>query len=513
MKINLEQNTTTNMLSENSRLKLDGIVSQMEMNKESPEDIQFVVNDFKKKYSSVGSEQSSLGQRFKASFGDEGAKSKIVEGRNIKEGSVSKFNPFGKRDFKEFVGDVADIAGSSLPVLGGIAGGIAASPTALLSGPVGPAVGAGIGTAAGEALKQTIGHSFGVRSDKTATQEFVSPLLSGALATVGTKATELVLSPVIKIFQKWLPTKLYGQVFKDSYDDFVNEIKTEVQQGLQKSDPAKFSAYIKQGILRVANTGEIEINPTLAQEALDRGLKGSPSFMLKQTYLKQLELENKVRDAVGSDTVLKLENKQGYINALNLFVKHFKKTSFGTNPERLTSAQTLLAALKKSPKGEINTETALWLRRYMDSMRNTKSFLSDSNLSPMQEGLKKLANDLRGNLAKQVPGIEDLMNEYRFNIQAFDDLAELAVKRNNAKIINLTDILVGGGGLASGFPGTGIGAMTALRAFQTPFSLTNLGQGSKAFGDAMSVVKKAAPAIGTVGSQMFGPRDLNFGNK
>jgi predicted nucleic acid-binding Zn-ribbon protein len=37
-------------LNEQDRLKLDGIVSQMESNGEKPEDIQFVVNDFKSKY-------------------------------------------------------------------------------------------------------------------------------------------------------------------------------------------------------------------------------------------------------------------------------------------------------------------------------------------------------------------------------------------------------------------------------------------------------------------------------
>lgn len=442
---------------------------------------------------------TGFAERFKLGFG---GKKNLEEQQRIEQSKGLK----GKFD----IGDIADVAGASLPFIGGVIGGAAASPTALVSGPVGPATGAGIGVAAGESVKQTIGHALGVRDERTPLQEFTSPLISGALAGATTKATELVLSPVVRIFQKWLPKKLYTQVFKDSYDDFINEIKTEVQQGLQQNNPSKFDAYLKQGILRVVDGGKIEVNPTLAQEALDRGLKGSPSYMLKQTYLKQLDLESKVRDAVGPETTITIDNKKGYVNALNVFVNHFKKTSFGTNPERLSSARTLLAKLKATPGKEIDTETALWLRRYLDSMRNTKSFLSDANLTPMQEGIKKLSNDLRGNLAKQIPGIADLMNEYRFNIQAFDDLAELAIKRNNAKIINLTDILVGGGGLASGFPGTGIGMMTALRAFQTPFSLTNIGQGSRAFG---TVIKRAAPAIGTVASDIIKKRDLPFNNQ
>lgn len=45
-------------LNEQDRLKLDGIVSQMESNGEKPEDIQFVVNDFKSKYEQPASSEA-----------------------------------------------------------------------------------------------------------------------------------------------------------------------------------------------------------------------------------------------------------------------------------------------------------------------------------------------------------------------------------------------------------------------------------------------------------------------
>jgi hypothetical protein len=57
------------MLKEEARTKLDGIVSQMETNGEKPEDIQFVVNDFKKNYDVPEAPQEpSLGARIKSNF-------------------------------------------------------------------------------------------------------------------------------------------------------------------------------------------------------------------------------------------------------------------------------------------------------------------------------------------------------------------------------------------------------------------------------------------------------------
>ena len=46
------------ILSEKDRAKLDGIVQRMSFNKESDDAIQFVVNDFKKKYGVKKKEQA-----------------------------------------------------------------------------------------------------------------------------------------------------------------------------------------------------------------------------------------------------------------------------------------------------------------------------------------------------------------------------------------------------------------------------------------------------------------------
>ena len=44
------------------------------------------------------------------------------------------------------------------------------------------------------------------------------------------------------------------------------------------------------------------------------------------------------------------------------------------------------------------------------------------------------------------------MKEYKFNIEAFDSLVADAVRRENVKLLSLTDILIGGGSVVSGPP-------------------------------------------------------------
>jgi hypothetical protein len=67
------------------------------------------------------------------------------------------------------------------------------------------------------------------------------------------------------------------------------------------------------------------------------------------------------------------------------------------------------------------------------------------------------------------------MNEERIMIEAIDSIVSTAVKNENRRLLGLTDVLIGGGGAVTGFPGAGFGMMAAIRAGQQPFTLTNLG--------------------------------------
>ena len=62
-------------------------------------------------------------------------------------------------------------------------------------------------------------------------------------------------------------------------------------------------------------------------------------------------------------------------------------------------------------------------------------------------------------------------------IQGFNQLVRDAVARDRQKLLGMTDYLLGGGGVASGYGLSGIGLAAGVRGFQQPFTLTSLGQG------------------------------------
>ncbi|MCK9319672.1 hypothetical protein [Methanoculleus sp.] len=260
----------------------------------------------------------------------------------------------------------------------------------------------------------------------------------GTLAKFGTAVTRL------------LPEKLYNSMFKVAKDDLAAYYRT------------------------VANGGEL--NPTLAQELLERKVFGSTENMAVYSLNKLENLENAVQNFIkeapaGVPRTVKIDNKTAYINLLETVNKYFKGTIFSP---RSKEALKMLEELK-AYKNDIPMKLALNIRRFLDKMRNTSSFRMDAKLAPKQEEYKVAADQLRGKLAKA--GLDDLMNEERIFIQAFDAIVEDAVRRGNKNVLSLTDAILGGGGIASGLTGPALGAMAAYRAFQMPASLTGVAQG------------------------------------
>ncbi len=135
--------------------------------------------------SSSENNKPTIGERFRASFGDADTKSKMAQ-REQEAGLRGKFD----------VGDIADVAGDFLPLAGGILGSFA-----------GPVVGTAVGATAGEVAKRGIGQALGVR-DKSLGQEAIGTLetgaITGALGVAGKVASPLAKGTG-KIISKLLP--------------------------------------------------------------------------------------------------------------------------------------------------------------------------------------------------------------------------------------------------------------------------------------------------------------------
>ena len=264
------------------------------------------------------------------------------------------------------------------------------------------------------------------------------------LLSLGSQVALKPIGGLLKKTGKILPERIYSRIFQTAEDDLRNAYES-IAKGKK-------------------------INPTLAREVLDRGLRGNSKNMAVYSFNKLDDLEKEVQQYLPSLKPIIVENKKAYINFLDEVNNQYKGGFF---TERATKAKNLLNELKSQKGKEIAADIALKLRRFIDDMRNTSSFRIDPKLSARQDEFRFAANSLRKKLSEA--GLKDLMNEERIYIEAIDNIVSDAAKRNNKNIIGLVDLLAGGGGMVAGGLGQGIGAAAAIRAFQQPFTLTNLG--------------------------------------
>lgn len=408
-------------------------------------------------------------ERMKLGFG--GEKEKAEQQRIERESGLK-----GRFD----IGDVADVMGELLPIAGGVLGGIGGT---IFGTPVGGVAGAGIGAAAGESMKQAIGRGFGVREDIPIKEELKDIALTGAFTTATggvLKGMGYLLGKPAKFITKKIPERFYSSFFKNTTDDLAKQVKTEAIANLEKQNPKLFQKLKDAKIIKTSN-GAMEIDKTLAREALERqfgsGETGrSLEKMAGYSYIKQLELEQTLRERIGNELVDLGNMKNSYVKFLQEASREFKKVGGGFLKDTTSVLDNLVRSMKGIDGNKITASDTLVIRRMLDGLRNSRSFLANTRLAPKQEVYKKAADNLRGKLSK-IEGVGDLMNEYRFNIEAMNSLVKEAARRGNTKIFSLFDGMVGGTSIGAGMPLGGAGLITAFRTIQTPAILTALGRG------------------------------------
>ena len=144
-------------------------------------------------------------------------------------------------------------------------------------------------------------------------------------------------------------------------------------------------------------------------------------------------------------------------------------------------------------------------------------FARSGNATPIKAPVAAdfvISDKLRGQLRSINPTLAKQLERESYLINMIDDLVAEAVASRNRKLLNLTDILLGGGGLAGGFPGAGLGAAAGIRGFQMPAVQTRLASGlQKAIEPAERLLTKELPrGLGKVAPEVEkGARQLFIG--
>jgi hypothetical protein len=286
----------------------------------------------------------------------------------------------------------------------------------------------------------------------------------GGLVTPATEGASKILGGLAD----YLPTKLMTQIFNTDKEELMK-------------------AYSQ-----VANGKTMD--PKLAEKALQEGLYGSSQSMAVRAMQTLEDTEAQLQEVVkGAKNTVDLPNHKAYGELLDTIENQFKKGFFSS---RATEAGQLGDAIK-STAGKIDQDTALQLKRFLDDMRSTSAFKMDANLSPRQDEFKQAADLVRNKLKEINPDAADLLAKEKTWIELRGAVVDDAVKRSNKAILNLTDAMLGGGGMATGI---GLGPEAVFRAFQMPEVITSIAnfmyKASEKLSGAPAAALKGIPIIG-----------------
>lgn len=307
----------------------------------------------------------------------------------------------------------------------------------------------------------------------------------GGIATIGEGARALRI-----------PERLYSMIFRNTASDMMDELKTETLVNLYKTQPEKYAALVKQGIITETEGGP-QVNATIAKQALDMGLKGSIRNMAKSVVEGTLDSESQVRTLVANYKGTVDLSEPQFQKILTKISSQYQDVGFN----EISDEAARLAGVIKDSKGAVDAITALDVRRLLDRARIASSFdRGVMELSLGQSNLKTLADAARKRV-NAIPGMGDVMGKYSFYIDAMETLAKEAARRGNNQALSLIDSLF----LSSAFgadnyiPGLTAGMVRKL--FMS-------GKGTTMLAGLLNKSAASTPMIGTTGAAASGLTSL-----
>ncbi len=288
--------------------------------------------------------------------------------------------------------------------------------------------------------------------------------LRGGLAIIGEGARAL-----------HLPERLYSTIFKNSAKDMITELKSGGLTTLQQNNPQKFQELVGKGIIKVSKDGSPVLNDTLAEQALDKGLRGSIRSMADEVVHGALDSEDKVQTIANNYSGnISLKEPQ-FQNVFRKIASEYEDVGFGEIADEANS----LADTIKNSGGEVTAKVAVQVKRFLDRVRIATSFDKPVvNLSTSQGNLKTLADAVRSRV-NSIPGMGEVMKNYSFYIDALESLAREASRRGNNQVLSLIDSLFLSGAYAGNNPIPGVTMGMLRKLIMSAPGTTYLGQALK----------------------------------
>lgn len=345
---------------------------------------------------------------------------------------------------------------SVLPILGGAGGAVAGG----VLGPAGVIGGGAFGAAGGETLAQ---------------------LLSGEKANIGAVGREGALGaiPLGKILG------LGGRI---------------ASKPLTQALPKTLMNRLFKEPLKRETLASVKAGKSLGEQALDRGIKGlNDEQIYAKAVTKLNEFEDVLRFKLGnSSQAVSLKSIKDEVNPL------IKKLTDAGNLNAVNTIATRLTNLEAAHGKQIPVALANNVKRtlYGEVRKDYGKLASEE-----KEGIKTIARGLRENIAKKVPGSNEINQELKFWGRLVDSLEEKMTNEQRKKIFGLIDTLFAGGGMLGGGPLGAILGVAGKKTLESTGFQSNLSNILNLAGKS----KKVATG-GNVLAQLLGQSGTRLGN-
>ena len=445
------------MLTEDKRTQLDGIVNKMVQNKETDTSIQFVVDDFKQKYSQAETVAPKKGILEKAG----GIVNKIFPGKQVGEaiGTLAGYALSPNKEQFDLnapsplqVG--ADVASGALNVAGfkGV-GTVGTFGQRILK-----MAGLGAGLAGTETLKE--GGDF----KDTAKSAAIGGIIGGALPIVGAG-----LRAVGRQIEQ-LPARFVNSA--------LSRNKAQVLQDISKDKVDDFANYVLKS--KPVGTANKLLDESVNNiDELSNKISTSLASAVRQTGEKTTIGRNNLLDVIA-----KLPEAEGAL---------LKRNDVKNIIERLAPQTKKLLQKEALTITESNQ-----LRQLVDKTLGDRAFLG-GQLSSDKIILKKFADTLRETVKSKAPeGTRALFAELSNEIRFRDGLLNKVAQRAGNQVLSFGDFIGGGlGGIfGGGIPGA-VAGVAARRAIESVPVKIGAAKFTNALTKLSPTIEKLTPALQT----------------
>lgn len=348
--------------------------------------------------------QMSAFERFKMSFASKDTRSALKESEK----------GFMKGGIREMIGDVADVAGGSIPFALGTLG---AAGGAVAGYGVGAIPGAAVGVTAGESIRGMIGQAMGVREDVKPVEEITTPIVEGVKTLIGGKIIQKGGGYILSRFPKLLG------ILTGKGDDIVESALKNpkaADEGLAKGDEA-LRTIVEQG-----KTKSVELRDSFNNAYQTAFSKISGVYGNRP--MDKIPLFQKFTDLLKNQRVV--FSREG--------VPDYATSKISANPGEVSKVNSAIEAMQKWDDWSLNG--MIKLKQQIGALTKFPSEYGGASKSPVLGQMYHFIDEqIRQTLPKSARAKYDSLNgNYSKMINTFDDIVDAFNDKNAfARIANI----------------------------------------------------------------------------